>query len=39
VRLLVYNWWGVFVAMLTEEISTAQGEADLRLAARLIAGS
>ncbi|MEU9346674.1 TetR/AcrR family transcriptional regulator [Streptomyces sp. NPDC048278] len=39
VRLLVYDWWGVFVAMLTQEISTAQGEADLRLAARLIAGS
>jgi TetR/AcrR family transcriptional regulator, cholesterol catabolism regulator len=39
VRLLIYNWWGVFVAMLTEEISTAQGEADLLLAARLIAGS
>lgn len=36
VRLLVYNWWGVFVAMLTEEISTEQGNADLRLAARLI---
>ncbi|GGN43893.1 TetR/AcrR family transcriptional regulator [Streptomyces fuscichromogenes] len=37
VRLLVYNWWGVFVSMLTEEISTEQGNADLRLAARLIA--
>ncbi|MEU9456180.1 TetR/AcrR family transcriptional regulator [Streptomyces sp. NPDC048277] len=37
VRLLVYSWWGVFVAMLTEEISTEQGNADLRLAARLIA--
>ncbi|MER5184984.1 TetR/AcrR family transcriptional regulator [Streptomyces sp. NPDC002896] len=37
VRLLVYSWWGLFVAMLTEEISTEQGEADLRLAARLIA--
>ncbi|KKD06317.1 TetR/AcrR family transcriptional regulator [Streptomyces sp. WM6386] len=37
VRLLVYTWWGLFVAMLTEEISTEQGESDLRLAARLIA--
>ncbi|QJT05295.1 TetR/AcrR family transcriptional regulator [Streptomyces asoensis] len=37
VRLLVYTWWGLFVAMLTEEISTERGEADLRLAARLIA--
>ncbi|MEU6200760.1 TetR/AcrR family transcriptional regulator [Streptomyces sp. NPDC047061] len=36
VRLLVYCWWGVFVAMLTEEISTEQGNADLRMAARLI---
>lgn len=36
VRLLVYSWWGLFVAMLTEEISTEQGETDLRLAARLI---
>ncbi|MGI5460216.1 TetR/AcrR family transcriptional regulator [Streptomyces sp. CA-249302] len=37
VRLLVYTWWGLFVGMLTEEISTERGEADLRLAARLIA--
>ncbi|MGW2523564.1 TetR/AcrR family transcriptional regulator [Streptomyces sp. NPDC001617] len=37
VRLLVYSWWGLFVGMLTEEIPTARGEADLRLAARLIA--
>ncbi|MEU1185748.1 TetR/AcrR family transcriptional regulator [Streptomyces sp. NPDC005820] len=37
VRLLVYGWWGLFVAMLTEEISTEQGETDLRLTARLIA--
>ncbi|MEV7890829.1 TetR/AcrR family transcriptional regulator [Streptomyces sp. NPDC002817] len=37
VRLLVYTWWGLFVAVLTEEISTEQGESDLRLAARLIA--
>jgi AcrR family transcriptional regulator len=37
VRLLVYTWWGLFVAMLTEEISTEQGESDLRLASRLIA--
>ena len=36
VRLLVYTWWGLFVAMLTEEISTGQGEADLWLAARLV---
>ncbi|MFJ9710364.1 TetR/AcrR family transcriptional regulator [Streptomyces sp. NPDC101234] len=36
VRLLVYSWWGVFVAMLTEEIPTEQGNADLRLAARLL---
>ncbi|MFD9430059.1 TetR/AcrR family transcriptional regulator [Streptomyces sp. NPDC060002] len=39
VRLLVYSWWGLFVAMLTEEISTEQGEIDLRLAARLIAAA
>nr|WP_240982162.1 TetR/AcrR family transcriptional regulator [Streptomyces sp. S3(2020)] len=39
VRLLVYSWWGLFVAVLTEEISTEQGEADLRLAARLIVTS
>ena len=39
VRLLVYSWWGLFVAMLTEEISTEQGEADLRLAARLVAAT
>ncbi|MFD3307243.1 TetR/AcrR family transcriptional regulator [Streptomyces sp. NPDC058694] len=39
VRLLVYSWWGLFVAMLTEEISTEQGEADMRLAARLIAAA
>ncbi|MCT9075580.1 TetR/AcrR family transcriptional regulator [Streptomyces fulvoviolaceus] len=37
VRLLVYSWWGLFVAMLTEEITTEQAEADLRLAVRLIA--
>lgn len=37
VRLLVYSWWGLFVALLTEEITTEQAEADLRLAARLIA--
>ncbi|MEU6539105.1 TetR/AcrR family transcriptional regulator [Streptomyces sp. NPDC047000] len=35
-RLLVYGWWGLFVAVLTEEISPEQGAADLRLAARLI---
>ncbi|MER5195721.1 TetR/AcrR family transcriptional regulator [Streptomyces sp. NPDC002884] len=39
VRLLVYSWWGLFVAVLTEEISTEQGENDLRLAARLIAAA
>ncbi|MFD9396751.1 TetR/AcrR family transcriptional regulator [Streptomyces sp. NPDC060000] len=39
VRLLVYSWWGLFVAMLTAEISTEQGETDLRLAARLIAAA
>jgi AcrR family transcriptional regulator len=39
VRLLVYNWWGLFVAVLTEEITAEQGEADLRLAARLIVTS
>ncbi|MGY1502464.1 TetR/AcrR family transcriptional regulator [Streptomyces sp. QTS52] len=37
VRLLVYSWWGLFVSMLTEEITTEQAEADLHLAARLIA--
>ncbi|MFE6488547.1 TetR family transcriptional regulator [Streptomyces sp. NPDC057757] len=36
VRLLIYSWWGVFVAAQTEEISTQQVEADLRLATRLI---
>ncbi|MFE6821036.1 TetR/AcrR family transcriptional regulator [Streptomyces sp. NPDC057690] len=39
VRLLVYSWWGLFVAVLTEEISPEQGETDLRLAARLIAAA
>ncbi|WP_405966623.1 TetR family transcriptional regulator [Streptomyces sp. NBC_00015] len=39
VRLLVYGWWGLFVAMLTEEISAERGEADLRLAVRLIVAS
>lgn len=37
VRLLIYSWWGLFVAMLTEEITAPQAESDLRLAARLIA--
>ncbi|WP_232838553.1 TetR/AcrR family transcriptional regulator [Streptomyces geranii] len=37
VRLLVYSWWGLFVALLTEEITTEQAAADLHLAARLIA--
>ncbi|WP_030326408.1 TetR/AcrR family transcriptional regulator [Streptomyces sp. NRRL B-3229] len=36
VRLLIYSWWGLFVAMLTEEITAPQAESDLRLAARLI---
>lgn len=36
VRLLIYSWWGLFVAMLTEEISVQRAQADLRLAARLI---
>ncbi|MFI6551332.1 TetR family transcriptional regulator [Streptomyces prunicolor] len=34
VRLLIYSWWGLFVAMLTEEITVQQAESDLRLAAR-----
>ncbi|MCX4767715.1 TetR family transcriptional regulator [Streptomyces sp. NBC_01275] len=36
VRLLIYSWWGLFVAAQTEEISVGQVEADLRLAVRLI---
>ncbi|MCT9077471.1 TetR/AcrR family transcriptional regulator [Streptomyces fulvoviolaceus] len=36
VRLLIYSWWGLFVAMLTEELTARQAESDLRLAARLI---
>ncbi|MFI6338934.1 TetR family transcriptional regulator [Streptomyces sp. NPDC050535] len=36
VRLLIYSWWGLFVAAQTEEISAQQLEADLRLATRLI---
>ncbi|MET7680459.1 TetR family transcriptional regulator [Streptomyces sp. NPDC005423] len=36
VRLLIYSWWGLFVAAQTEELSTRQVEADLRLATRLI---
>ncbi|MET7481609.1 TetR/AcrR family transcriptional regulator [Streptomyces sp. NPDC005538] len=36
VRLLIYSWWGLFVAMLTEEITVRQAESDLRLAARLM---
>ncbi|MEW1643739.1 TetR family transcriptional regulator [Streptomyces sp. NPDC091219] len=35
-RLLLYGWWGLFVAMLTEEISTAEAETNMRLAARLL---
>uniref|UniRef100_A0AAU2AC57 TetR family transcriptional regulator n=1 Tax=Streptomyces sp. NBC_00093 TaxID=2975649 RepID=A0AAU2AC57_9ACTN len=36
VRLLIYSWWGLFVAMLTQEITARQAESDLRLATRLI---
>ncbi|MFC8516463.1 TetR family transcriptional regulator [Streptomyces sp. NPDC057257] len=36
VRLLIYCWWGLFVAAQTEEISVQRVEADLRLAVRLI---
>ncbi|MFJ1969451.1 TetR family transcriptional regulator [Streptomyces sp. NPDC087903] len=36
VRLLIYSWWGLFVAAQTEETSAQQVAADLRLAARLI---
>ncbi|MEU6352737.1 TetR family transcriptional regulator [Streptomyces sp. NPDC047072] len=36
VRLLIYCWWGLFVAAQTEEISVHRVEADLRLAVRLI---
>lgn len=35
-RLLIYGWWGLFVAMLTEELSTAEAETTMRLAARLL---
>ncbi|WP_329263880.1 TetR family transcriptional regulator [Streptomyces sp. NBC_01478] len=35
-RLLIYGWWGLFVAMLTEELSTAEAETNMRLAARLL---
>lgn len=35
-RLLIYGWWGLFVAMLTEEISTEEAETNMRLAARLL---
>ncbi|MGI5451688.1 TetR/AcrR family transcriptional regulator [Streptomyces sp. CA-249302] len=35
-RLLIYCWWGLFVAAQTEEISVQRVEADLRLAVRLI---
>ncbi|MET8978823.1 TetR/AcrR family transcriptional regulator [Streptomyces sp. NPDC004539] len=37
VRMLVYTWWGLFVAVLTEELTPDQAEHDLRLAARLAA--
>ena len=36
VRLLIYSWWGLFGAVLTEELTTQQAESDLRLAAKLI---
>jgi AcrR family transcriptional regulator len=36
VRLLVYSWWGLFVAVLTQELPTGQAESYLRLAVRLI---
>ncbi|MFE9924513.1 TetR/AcrR family transcriptional regulator [Streptomyces sp. NPDC005774] len=36
IRLLLYSWWGLFVAAQTEETSPQQVEADLRLAVRLI---
>ncbi|MFJ9246791.1 TetR/AcrR family transcriptional regulator [Streptomyces sp. NPDC101776] len=35
-RLLIYGWWGLFVALLTEELSTAEAETNMRLAARLL---
>lgn len=35
-RLLIYGWWGLFVAMLTEELSTEEAETNMRLAARLL---
>lgn len=35
-RLLIYGWWGLFVAMLTEELSTEEAESNMRLAARLL---
>ncbi|WP_406464029.1 TetR family transcriptional regulator [Streptomyces sp. NBC_01622] len=35
-RLLIYGWWGLFVAMLTEELTTKEAETNMRLAARLL---
>jgi AcrR family transcriptional regulator len=35
-RLLIYGWWGLFVAMLTEELSTEEAETNMRLATRLL---
>ncbi len=35
-RLLIYGWWGLFVAVLTEELSTEEAETNMRLAARLL---
>lgn len=35
-RLLIYGWWGLFVALLTEELTTEEAETNMRLAARLL---
>ncbi|WP_307783090.1 MULTISPECIES: TetR/AcrR family transcriptional regulator [unclassified Streptomyces] len=35
-RLLIYGWWGLFVAVLTEELSAEEAETTMRLAARLL---
>ncbi|MFI6402443.1 TetR/AcrR family transcriptional regulator [Streptomyces sp. NPDC050548] len=35
-RLLIYGWWGLFVAVLTEELTTEEAETNMRLAARLL---
>ncbi|WP_327743488.1 TetR family transcriptional regulator [Streptomyces europaeiscabiei] len=36
VRLLAYSWWGVLVSALHRDTPEAQGEEELRLAARLL---